>query len=170
MVEEGQWGICPRPIARAALEVLAFESPDVGIALAVNRLMGKKVLIVEDEVVLRKHLARLLVRQGYEVATAASRAEALDELGRGSFEALLLDVRLPDGDGLDLLAGLGEEQRPPHTVVMTAHSTPEHEELAGRLHVSRFLHKPFDLYQFHQFIGAVRQQLPPELDRDPPKP
>lgn len=114
--------------------------------------MGGRILIVEDEAVLRKVLARLFVREGYEVATAGSRAEALDQLGRGPFEALLLDVTLPDGDGLDLLAELGEHQ-PRQTVVMTAFSTPENELRAHHLNVCHILRKPLDLLQL---IGAVR--------------
>ena len=103
---------------------------------------------------LRKHLARLFVREGYEVATAGSRAEALDQLGRGPFEALLLDVMLPDGDGLELLAELGEQQ-PRQTVVMTAFSTPENERRAHQLNVCHLLRKPLDLLQLIGAVGVV---------------
>ena len=120
-----------------------------------------RILIVEDEAVLRKHLARLLVREGYEVATAASCAEALDQLGRGSFEAMLLDLMLPDGDGLDLLAGIGA-QRPRRTIVMTACSAPERDVRARQLDVCRVLRKPLDLLQL---IDAVRT-----VDGDPGSP
>lgn len=65
------------------------------------------VLIVEDETSLRKHLARLLVQSGFEVVTAATRAEAEARLAERYFAAMLLDVGLPDGDGLDLLDALG---------------------------------------------------------------
>lgn len=115
--------------------------------------MRYRILIVEDEAVLRKHLARLLVHRGYEVTTAGSRAEAFDELARVRFDAILLDVRLPDGDGLDLLGDLGDQERPPHVVVMTAYSSPENEVRAGQLGVACLLRKPLDL---HQVVGAVR--------------
>jgi two-component system response regulator AtoC len=140
----------------------------VGTALARRSgTVAKRVLIVEDETILRKHLARLLARYGYEVATAGTRAEALDELAHGTFEAIVVDVRLPDGDGLEFLAGLGEERRPPHAMVMTASTSDDNEERAEQLRVSRFVRKPIDI---EQFIGAVRTQLPPELDRDPQTP
>jgi two-component system response regulator TctD len=105
------------------------------------------VLIVEDETVLRKTLARLMARQGYEVVMVGTLAEALDELAQSKFETLLLDVDLPDGDGLNLLAELGETERP-HTVVMTALNRAEDQERARRLNVSDFIYKPFDLSEF----------------------
>jgi two-component system, NtrC family, response regulator PilR len=122
-----------------------------GIGVARLPYVTSRILIVEDEAVLRKHLARLFVREGYEVATAGSCAEALDQLGQGSFEALLLDVMLPDGDGLDLLADLGEQQ-PRRTVLMTAFSTPEKEQRAQQLNVCRVLRKPLDLLQL---VGTI---------------
>ncbi len=115
--------------------------------------MGQRVLIVEDEPVLRKHLERLLIREGYVVTAVGSRAEALQHLARGRFETLLLDVKLPDGDGLDLLAELRERSRPQHTVVMTASYSSENEARAYQLNVRLMLRKPLDL---RQLVSAVR--------------
>jgi len=114
-----------------------------------------RILIVEDEAVLRKNLARLFLREGYEVTTASNRAEALGELSRARFGALLLDVKLPDGDGLELLAALGPSQRPPRTFVMTASSTPETETRAKDLHVQRLLRKPLDLTRLLGIVGKA---------------
>ncbi len=115
--------------------------------------MGQRILIVEDEPVLRKHLERLLVREGYMVTAVGSRAEAVQHLARGRFETLLLDVKLPDGDGLDLLAELRERSRPQHTVVMTASYSSETEARAYELNVRFMLRKPLDL---RQLVCAVR--------------
>jgi len=103
-------------------------------------------------VVLRKSLARLFVREGYEVMAVGTCAEALSALRHESFEALLLDMMLPDGNGLDLLAELGEH-RPCQTVAMTACSTPERELRARQLNVYQVLRKPLDLLQL---IVALR--------------
>lgn len=112
-----------------------------------------RLLIVEDDTVLRKHLARLFAREGYTVTTAASRAEALQKIAGARFEAMLLDVMLPDGDGLDLLASLTDVNRPARAVVMTAYTTPDNEARAARLDVDHLVRKPLDL---HQILGAVR--------------
>ena len=124
--------------------------------------MGDRLLIVEDEGVLRKHLVRLFVREGFEVMSAASRAEASQKLLASRFKALVLDICLPDGDGLDLLGELGEEHRPTLTVVMTAFSTPQNEQRAARLRVHCLLRKPVDL---SQLVAVVRGAEPPAVSR-----
>ena len=116
--------------------------------------MGIRILIVEDDTVLRKHLARLFLREGYTVSTAANRAAALEQLAGAPFDVLLLDVKLPDGDGLDLLAELSAERRPGLAVAMSAFSTAEHERHAERLNVCRLVRKPLDLLQL---LDTVRQ-------------
>jgi DNA-binding response OmpR family regulator len=116
--------------------------------------MGR-ILIVEDDVVLRKHLARLFTRADYAVTTAGSRAEALDEVGRTTFDALLLDINLPDGDGLDLVAELGQH-RPGRTLVMTAFATAESEVRARELGVCPLLRKPLDLFQLTDAVRIAK--------------
>ena len=115
-------------------------------------------MIVEDDTVLRKHLARLFVREGYTVSTAASRATALEQLTDAPFDVLLLDVKLPDGDGLDLLAELSANRRPGLAVVMSAFSTVEHERHAARLNVCRLVRKPLDLLQLLDTIRSAAPQ------------
>ena len=102
-------------------------------------------MIVEDDAVLRKHLARLFLREGYEVHAAGDCATARRHLMETQFDALLLDVALPDGSGLDVLAEIAERQRPQRTVVMTAFTGPENEALARQLKVRCLLRKPVDL-------------------------
>ncbi len=87
-----------------------------------------------------------------DTRTVSTRTEALRELAGASFATLLLDVKLPDGDGLDMLAGLCDERRPARTVVMTAFSTPENDARAQHLNVYQLLRKPLDL---QQLMGAV---------------
>ena len=128
-----------------------------GIGLAHKKTVPDRILIVEDDAVLRKHLGRLFAREGYEVTTAASRADARIKLDRTSFEVLLLDVMLPDGDGLELLADVSVRQRPPQIVVMTAFATPEGELRARSLNVCRVLPKPLDLMEL---LRAVRRRTP----------
>jgi DNA-binding NtrC family response regulator len=122
----------------------------------------ERILIVEDEAVLRKHLARLFVREGYDVRTAESCAAARGELRASRFETLLVDVALPDGSGLDLLAELGEWQRPRRTVVMTAFTGLEYEARAHRLNVCCLLRKPVDLAHL---VSVVRGNPPSLLAR-----
>jgi DNA-binding response OmpR family regulator len=107
--------------------------------------VGWRILIVEDDAVLRKHLARLFLREGYEVYTAEDCTTARRHLTETQFDTLLLDVALPDGSGLDVLAEVAERQRPRRTVVMTAFTAPENEAMARQLQVGCLLRKPLDL-------------------------
>jgi DNA-binding response OmpR family regulator len=127
-------------------------------SLPEETLMGDRLLIVEDEAVLRKHLVRLFVREGFDVVSAASRAEASEKLLATRFSALVLDICLPDGDGLDLLGDLGDAHRPRLTVIMTAFSTPQNELRAARLRVDCVLRKPVDL---PELLAVLRGETKP---------
>jgi DNA-binding NtrC family response regulator len=118
------------------------------------------VLIVEDEAVLRKYLARAMSGAGFDVATAGSRAEAEARLRERSFGVLLLDVRLPDGNGLDLLGALAPDCRPAQTVLMTAEAGAECEHRAAQLRVACLLHQPFDLEQALAALAPPCDTLP----------
>jgi two-component system nitrogen regulation response regulator NtrX len=98
------------------------------------------------------------MREGYSVSTAACRAAAAEQLAQASFDVLLLDVQLPDGNGLDLLADLDTDRRPGLAVVMSAVSGDENDLRAQRLNVRRLLRKPLDLLQL---LDAVRGASPP---------
>ncbi len=117
--------------------------------------MVPRILIVEDDPVLRKHLVRLFVARGYQVTSAATHAEALAALAHSQIENLLLDLKLPDGDGLSLLSELGEHSGRGRAVLMTAYCTSETAEEAHRLNV-HVVRKPLDVLQLLTiFPGAA---------------
>ncbi len=99
---------------------------------------GSSLLIVEDEHVLSSCLRRHFTALGVDVTIAGSLAEGRGCLGRGTFDACLLDVGLPDGDGLSLLGALSVDR----SIVITATPNPERLAAAGVRHV---LPKPLDL-------------------------
>ena len=96
------------------------------------------VLVVEDEAVLRRNLTRLLERRGRVVVAAASLLEARAFLQSADVDAAILDVTLPDGDGLDLLP----LTRADYSLVVSA-EVP-HDRLKER-GVEHFQRKPLDL-------------------------
>lgn len=102
--------------------------------------MGKisSLLIVEDERVLRRCLELHFCNRGMEVSVAGSLSEARTLLGAADFDAALLDVGLPDGDGLSLLPSLSADR----SVVITANPDFERFETLGVKHV---VPKPLDL-------------------------
>jgi len=64
---------------------------------------GGHILIIDDEAGLRQTMARILQRAGYEVTTASNSQEGLVRVGEHRFDLLYLDIRMPDGNGLELL-------------------------------------------------------------------
>ena len=84
-----------------------------------------KILVIDDELIIRKSLEAQLRKKRYAVASAASIKEAEHYLGKDQFDLLFLDVRLPDGQGTDLLERLGQLPRPPMVVMVTGHGSIE---------------------------------------------
>jgi two-component system nitrogen regulation response regulator NtrX len=102
------------------------------------------VLIVDDEANIRSSLEGALGREGYQAESAATLAEARAKL-RESFDYLLLDVRLPDGTGLDLLRETLAQSPDAVVIVMSGHATIDVAVQATRLGAFDFLEKPISL-------------------------
>ncbi len=105
----------------------------------------KRILIVDDEQSMRELLAILLKKEGFEVLTAGSRAEAASVLGRTAVDMVLTDVRLPDGDGLEILRHVKAAAPETVVIVMTAYGTSEAAVAARKLGAFSYLFKPFDV-------------------------
>ncbi len=105
------------------------------------------ILVVDDEAEIRSSLEEILREEGYGVATAATATEALVLLEDAPFDVVLLDIWLPDRDGLDVLGDIhrqGAEQRP-EVVIISGHGTIETAVKATKLGAYDFLEKPLSL-------------------------
>ena len=105
------------------------------------------VLVVDDEAEIRTSLEEILTEEGYGVATAATAAEALVLIDDAPYDVVLLDIWLPDRDGLDVLADihmLAPEKRP-EVVIISGHGTIEAAVKATKLGAYDFLEKPLSL-------------------------
>jgi DNA-binding response OmpR family regulator len=107
--------------------------------------VGRCILILEDEPVLTKHLRRLLVARGYEVHVAATVGAFLAVARRQRFDAFLLDLSLPDGDGLSAWAEARSSQEGAVAVMMTAFRSPEVARRAQDLGIRALLPKPLEV-------------------------
>jgi two-component system response regulator PilR (NtrC family) len=105
----------------------------------------KRILIVDDEQSMRELLAILLKKEGFDVATAASRAEAAATLSSRAVDMVLTDVRLPDGDGLEILRHVKAASPETVVIVMTAYGTTETAVAARKLGAEAYVLKPFDV-------------------------
>src|ERR1700742_2062072 len=105
------------------------------------------VLVVDDETEIRSSLEEILNEEGYAVATAATAAEALVLVQDAPYEVVLLDIWLPDRDGLDVLAEIHalDPQARPEVIIISGHGTIETAVKATKLGAFDFLEKPLSL-------------------------
>ena len=105
------------------------------------------VLIVDDEAEIRESLAAILSDEGYTVTTASTAGEGLELIRDADYDVVLLDVYLPDRDGLDALADIRgfEPSRVPEVIIISGHGTIEAAVRATKLGAYDFLEKPLSL-------------------------
>ncbi len=114
-----------------------------------------RVLIIEDDHALAAALAVVVRRLGAEPVAAASGQGGLEKARRGGFDAVLLDIGLPDISGLKVLEVLRGEAVPPPVVVLTAHGTLEHALEARRLGAHEYFLKPVSLPDLQGCLRAL---------------
>ena len=102
---------------------------------------SERILIVDDEAGIRSTLSGILEDEGYAVAAVGTAAEATARLGSEAFDAVLLDLWLPDRDGLELLSELREQP----VIVISGHASVDTAVKATRLGAYDFLEKPLSL-------------------------
>jgi DNA-binding NtrC family response regulator len=104
--------------------------------------MAQTILIVDDEKNILATLSRALEIEGYSTDTAGTARGALDKLASSPFDLVLLDVKLPDGDGLEVLGQIAQQYEGLPVIMMSGHGTIETAVRATRLGALDFLEKP----------------------------
>jgi len=115
----------------------------------------KTVFVVDDELSVRKSLTRLLRAAGYEVVAFASAREFLEHPADKTVGCLLLDVQMPELNGLDLQQALAEMDRSCPIVFITGHGDIPTSVRAMRAGAVDFLSKPFDETALFDAIGRA---------------
>lgn len=126
------------------------------------------VLLIEDETLFAKSVLRRLQREGHKGTISATLAAARSSLQAGLPDIILLDVRLPDGSGLELLREIRADQQRHHlpVVMMTAYGELEDAVSAMKQGATDYLKKPVDLDELVLTLGKVTEtrQLKRQLD------
>lgn len=119
-----------------------------------------RVLVVEDSPANLRLMEVLLARAGHQVVGAGSVAAARRELAAGRPDLILLDLQLPDGDGLDLAADLKADPGTASVpiIAVTAYAMPEDEAAALQAGCEGYLSKPINTRTFCAQIQAVLGQ------------
>ncbi len=127
--------------------------------------MKAQILIAEDDADLAFFLQEALGREAYKVVVEGTAEKALQQLGQRSYDLFLLDVKLPDGDGLDLLSRCRELAPDVPVILMTAHGTRQMAIEATNQGAYDFFSKPFQLQEIQVVIRRAleRKNLLSEL-------
>jgi len=107
--------------------------------------MKNTILIVDDELSMRKFFKVTLAREGYEVLTGDSVNTGLARIRGEEFDLLLSDIKLGDGQGLELLAACKKKDPDIPVIMMTAYASPETAVEAMKLGAVDYLTKPFNV-------------------------
>ncbi|MBP6483488.1 MAG: sigma-54-dependent Fis family transcriptional regulator [Rhodoferax sp.] len=118
-------------------------------------LTNTQVLVIDDEPDLRTLYELTLLREGYRVDTAGNVVEALHALDRQRFDVVITDMRLPDGQGIEVLNYLKAKQRAERCIVITAHGSAENAVESLKAGAFDYLTKPVDLKQFRSAIASA---------------
>lgn len=109
-------------------------------------MSGAKILVVDDEADIRELIQEILTDEGYEVVAAASAAEARTANQDSSFDLVLLDIWMPETDGITLLKEWSEQAEPRcPVVIMSGHGTVDTAVEATRLGAFDFVEKPLSI-------------------------
>ncbi|HVO88770.1 MAG TPA: sigma-54 dependent transcriptional regulator, partial [Casimicrobiaceae bacterium] len=130
------------------------------------------ILIVDDDAAMRDALTEALRDLGYDAAVAVSGQAALDALDREAVSAVLLDLRMPGMDGLEVLRRIRARPHPPPVTVLTAHATAANTIEAMRLGAFDHLTKPIGREQLARVLNSMLASIvethpsPPEPEQD----
>jgi DNA-binding NtrC family response regulator len=102
------------------------------------------VLVIDDEAAIRESLHTLLELEGYDVESASTGQEGLVRLGEHPFDLILLDLALPDRNGLDLLNEIRNQDPELSVIMITAYGTVENAVKAMQSGATNFIQKPWD--------------------------
>jgi len=115
----------------------------------------RKVLIVEDEAVVRDSVRDWLVEDGYNVEVAENGEEALKKIKGEEYGVIVLDLKLPDIDGLQVFEQAKELKPETKGVIITAFPSKETQEKAKRLGLMDYLAKPFKVEDLEKLISQA---------------
>jgi DNA-binding NtrC family response regulator len=135
--------------------------------------MSEKVLLVDDETDFLEVMAERMTARGLEVTTASSAHEALQKIEEETFDAVILDLRMPEVDGLETLKIIKTKQPESQVILLTGQATVQDGIAAMKLGAMDLVEKPADMSVLLEKIHSaqankmlvVEQQLEEKLKK-----
>lgn len=124
----------------------------------------RSILIIEDDITFSLMLSTWLKKKGFDVSSVTTIAEGKKNIEKKTFDLMLSDLRLPDGDGIELLKWMEENKKQLPVIVMTGYAEIQTAVLAIKLGASDYVSKPLNPNELLQKIEEVFS------DKSPPPP
>ena len=117
--------------------------------------MNKKILIIDDEKNIRLTLKSCLDEEGFEIDIAINGEEALKKILSNNYDLVLLDLKMPGIDGMEVLKEIRKKGNEVNVIIMTAYGTVEKAVEAMKLGAIDFLGKPFTPEEIRKIVKSV---------------
>jgi len=123
--------------------------------------MGKKILVVDDEEMIRKFLKINLTKWGFEVKEAVDGAQAMKELDNDHFDLLICDIMMPNMDGWQVLKEVKSNPKTKDVFVMFLTAKSEEADMAKAHHlgVDHYITKPFTKAQLLHGLKSISWEI-----------
>ncbi|MBN2012008.1 hybrid sensor histidine kinase/response regulator [candidate division KSB1 bacterium] len=119
----------------------------------------QRLLVVDDEEIVRKSCAAVLRRAGYQVDTEENGVKALQALAKGSYDIVLVDLKMPLMNGLELLKTIRRDFPHVQVIIMTGYATVENAIFAMKEGAYDFVLKPFKADQLQMIVNRCAKTL-----------
>ncbi len=114
-----------------------------------------KIMIVDDQKGIRRLLTEVFLEYGYEIESCSSGNKALEIIPEFNPDLIIMDVKMPGMNGIDVLKKLRETDRERKVIMMTAYGDQHYVNQAEALGVARFIIKPFDLNDLKTQVSEI---------------
>jgi two-component system, NtrC family, response regulator AtoC len=125
-----------------------------------------KILVIDDEISILETLGMFFEEKGLAVLTADTGAGGMDLFLKERPQVVILDIRLPDTNGLDILKSMVQTDLPVKVIMITAFQDMETTILAMKTGAFDYIHKPLDIDQVEQAVDRAARII--EIDRKTP--
>lgn len=115
----------------------------------------KQILVVDDQPGIRRLLLDVLTEEGYDVTVAGNGNDALENLLNFRPKIILMDMKMPGMDGVEVLEEIRKMQIPAKVIMMTAYGEAEKVNKAKNLGAYAYITKPFDIIKLCDFIAEA---------------
>lgn len=131
--------------------------------------MSEKILLVDDDKDFLEIMSERMTARGMEVTTATSAVQALTQIKKENFDAIIMDFQMPEIDGLDALKAMKEQKPELQIILLTGYATVEKTVEAMKIGATDLLEKPADLETLSEKIKAAKAEKMLFVEKDTEK-